>query len=73
VAGDQAAELLQDLADGQPRRARAAVAVRSWPMVAAAWMPWPVTSPTTSAICPRSSGMTSNQSPPISAASLAGR
>src|SRR5262249_45375096 len=58
---------------GCPSRASAAVVVRSWPMIAAAWMLWPVTSPTTSAACPASSGMTSNQSPPARAARPAGR
>lgn len=48
-------------------------AVRSLPMVAEAWMPWPTTSPTTSATLAPDSGITSNQSPPTPARAPAGR
>ena len=48
------------------------VAVRSWPMREAARMSWPVTSPTISARRTGPRGMTSNQSPPTSAAVSAG-
>ncbi|CAM5663664.1 hypothetical protein SVIOM74S_09892 [Streptomyces violarus] len=44
--------------------ARVRTAVRSRPMVAEAWMPWPTTSPTTIATRIPDSEITSNQSPP---------
>ncbi len=47
--------------------------VRSCPMVAAALMPCPMTSPTTRATRPEESGTTSNQSPPTSLTTLLGR
>ncbi len=47
--------------------------VRSCPIVAAARIPWPITSPTTSATRPQDSGTTSNQSPPTSLTTLLGR
>lgn len=51
-------------AGGSSSREKARVAVRSWPMIAAAWMPLPMTSPTTSPTLPSGRGSTSNQSPP---------
>ena len=52
---------------GRSTSARVRTAVRSRPMVAEAWMPWPTTSPTTRATRAPDSGITSNQSPPTPA------
>ena len=53
-------------AGGRSSRASARVAVLNWPMMAAAWTPLPITSPTTSPVRPGPSGSTSYQSPPTS-------
>ncbi|MGX1154885.1 hypothetical protein RKD39_002463 [Streptomyces albogriseolus] len=47
--------------------------VRSWPMIAADVMEWPITSPTTRATRLPGSGIASYQSPPTRAVSAAGR
>lgn len=62
----------QSTAGSRPSAVRVVVAVRSRPIVAAAPIPLPMTSPTTSAVRPPSSGMTSNQSPPTSLVAPAG-
>src|SRR3954463_11210329 len=46
---------------------------RSWPMTAAARMPWPMTSPMIRPVLPSGSVSTSSQSPPTSLSLLAGR
>ncbi len=47
-------------------------AIRSWPIVAAAWSPWPVTSPMASPMSPPGSCTTSYQSPPTCTSAVAG-
>ena len=49
------------------------IAVRTWPITAAAPTPRPMTSPTTNAVRPAGSSMTSIQSPPTSDPRAAGR
>ena len=58
---------------GRSTSASVCTAVRSRPMVAEAWMPWPTTSPTTRPTRAPESGMTSNQSPPTPAREPVGR
>lgn len=53
--------------------ARVRVAVRNCPMLAAALMPLPITSPMTSTMVSSGPAMASNQSPPISLLAAAGR
>ena len=50
--------------DSHTGSAGSRTAVRRRPMVAAAWMPWPVTSPTTRPTRLPDMAITSNQSPP---------
>jgi hypothetical protein len=66
VGGDLI-EAGEDLGGGQVVGSQGAGGARSWPISEAAEMSCPVTSPTVSAQRPSGRGMTSNQSPPISA------
>ena len=64
--GGDRVEVFEDLGGVEVEVGEGAVAVRRRPMVAAASMPLPITSPTTSAVLSPPRGRTSYQSPPIS-------
>lgn len=60
-------------AGGSSSSAHERIAVRTWPMIAAAVTPRPTTSPTTNAVRPSPSSITPNQSPPTFGPVAAGR
>ena len=70
AASEEAVQALEELARAGAWSARAASAVRTCPIAAAAASPWPTTSPTVRAILPSGSSKASYQSPPTSSTSL---
>jgi len=73
ISGIRSSRWASTSAGGRSTAARVRTAVRIWPIALAACVPWPITSPITSATRPPDSAITSNQSPPTTATSLPGR